>query len=113
MPLQNFKPANHYASEDLVDMINEIIDYCNSLEQRLAVLEGRNKPHMQSKQQKLPKQKKIRGSEKHKGFRLIPDSSGIIINGIYVKEDKSEMIIESAFGGRWHFRPIQDGETSY
>jgi hypothetical protein len=46
------------------------------------------------------------------GFRLIPDSSGIILNGIYVKDDNSEIIIKSAFGGQWHFKPLNDNESS-
>ena len=45
------------------------------------------------------------------GFHLIPDSSGIILNGIFVKDDNSEIIIKSAFGGQWHFRPLQKNET--
>ncbi len=51
------------------------------------------------------KKTKIRGSEKYPGYTLTPNSSGIILNGIYVKEDNSEIIIESAFGGRWIFKP--------
>jgi len=47
-----------------------------------------------------------------KDFRLVPDSAGIILNGIYVKDDNSEIIIKSAFGGQWHFRPLKDGEIS-
>lgn len=46
------------------------------------------------------------------GFRLIPNSAGIILNGIFVKDDNSEMIIQSAFGGQWHFRPLKEKEES-
>ncbi len=47
-----------------------------------------------------------------KDFHLIPHSAGIILNGIFVKNDNSEIIIKSAFGGRWHFRPLEDEEKS-
>lgn len=43
-------------------------------------------------------------------FRLIPNSAGIILNGIFVKEDNSEIIIKSAFGGQWHFKPLTQEE---
>jgi hypothetical protein len=35
------------------------------------------------------------------GFHLVPDSAGIILNGIFVKDDGSEIIIKSAFGVQW------------
>ena len=47
-----------------------------------------------------------------KDFRLIPNSAGIILNGIFVKDDNSEIIIKSAFGGQWHFKPLEDNEQS-
>jgi hypothetical protein len=46
------------------------------------------------------------------GFHLVPNSSGIILNGIFVKDDGSEIIIKSAFGGQWVFRPLKDDEES-
>ena len=46
------------------------------------------------------------------GFRLIPHTAGIILNGIFVKDDNSEIIIKSAFGGQWHFKPLAENETS-
>jgi hypothetical protein len=49
-------------------------------------------------------------NERLQDFRLIPNSSGIILNGIYVKKDNSEIIIRSAFGGEWHFRPLGEEE---
>lgn len=45
-------------------------------------------------------------------FHLVPHSSGIITNGIFVKNDGSEVIIKSAYGGQWHFRPLKDNEVS-
>lgn len=57
------------------------------------------------------KRKKIK-DKRLLDFHLIPNSSGIILNGIFVKNDNSEIIIKSAFGGQWHFRPLKEGETS-
>jgi len=54
--------------------------------------------------------KKTRGANKHQGFRLIPDTSGDLLKGIYVKDDISEIIIESTFGFKWHYRPLKDDE---
>ena len=45
-------------------------------------------------------------------FHLIPNSSGIILDSIWVKNDNSEMIVVSAFGGQWHFKPLNEGEKS-
>jgi hypothetical protein len=46
------------------------------------------------------------------GYRLVPDSSGIILDSIWIKDDNSEIKIKSAFGGEWNFRPLKDGESS-
>lgn len=46
------------------------------------------------------------------GFRLVPDSSGIILDSMWIKEDGSEIIIVSAFGGQWHFRPLKENEKT-
>ena len=46
-----------------------------------------------------------------KDFHLVPHSSGIILNGIFVKDDNSEIIIKSAFGGQWHYRPLKENEN--
>jgi len=45
-------------------------------------------------------------------FRLIPDSLGIILDSMWIKNDNSELIIVSAFGGQWHFKPLAENETS-
>lgn len=49
---------------------------------------------------------------KLEGYRLIPHSSGIILDSIWIKEDNSEIKIKSAFGGEWNFRPLNENETS-
>lgn len=46
------------------------------------------------------------------GYRLIPHTSGIILDSIWIKEDNTEIKIRSAFGGEWNFRPLKDNETS-
>lgn len=46
------------------------------------------------------------------GYRLIPNTSGIILDSIWIKEDNTEIKIRSAFGGEWNFRPLKDNETS-
>jgi len=45
-------------------------------------------------------------------FHLVPDSSGIILDSIWVKNDGAEVIIVSAFGGQWHFKPLEEKEIS-
>lgn len=52
------------------------------------------------------------GDPRLKDFRLIPHTAGIIMDGIYVKNDNSEVIIRSAFGGQWHFKPLADDEDA-
>lgn len=46
------------------------------------------------------------------GYHLIPNSSGIILDSIWVKDDNTEIKIRSAFGGEWNFRPLNNGEVS-
>jgi len=55
------------------------------------------------------KKKKIK---RFPGFHLIPHSSGIILDSIWVKDDNSEIKIISAFGGQWEFRPLKEDENS-
>jgi len=57
------------------------------------------------------KKKKIK-TPRFPDFHLIPNSPGIILDSIWVKNDNSEMIVVSAFGGQWHFRPLKDAEQS-
>lgn len=42
-----------------------------------------------------------------KGFTLVEGSVGIILDSMWIKDDNSELIIKSAFGGKWHFRPLE------
>jgi hypothetical protein len=46
------------------------------------------------------------------GFRLVPETAGKISNGVYVKDDGSEVIIKWAWGGTLIFRPLKEGEKS-
>lgn len=43
--------------------------------------------------------------QKYKGFNLVEDTRGKIIDGVYVKEDFSEFIIAFAWGEKLHFKP--------
>ena len=43
-------------------------------------------------------------------YHLVPNSSGIILDSIWVRNDNSEIKIKSAFGGEWNFRPLKNGE---
>ena len=47
-------------------------------------------------------------------FHLIDGTSGIILDGIFIKNDGSELIIRSGFFGDKYlrFRPLEDNETS-
>ncbi len=55
---------------------------------------------------------KKKRKEKYIDFDLIPNTAGIITNGIYIKKDKSELIISLAWGGDYHFKPMENGEKS-
>lgn len=46
------------------------------------------------------------------GFHLVPNTAGIISNGVYIKDDGSEVKIRFAWGKDLWFRPLKDGEIS-
>jgi len=47
------------------------------------------------------------------GFRLIPETAGAILGGVWIKEDGSELKIKIAWkDGFLHFRPLLDNEKS-
>ena len=59
------------------------------------------------------------GSEKKrrtelKDFHLVGETAGIILDGVWVKNDGSEIIIRSSFFGEryLHFRPLKETEAS-
>ena len=58
------------------------------------------------------KEKKQKLKRRHEGFRLIPHTAGIISNGVYIKDDGSEVKICFAWGKSYIFRPLKDGEVS-
>lgn len=45
---------------------------------------------------------------KYKDFELVPETAGKICAGVYLKEDKSEIIIQFAWGGSLHFKPLTE-----
>ncbi|MBI4029165.1 MAG: hypothetical protein HY376_02265 [Candidatus Blackburnbacteria bacterium] len=50
------------------------------------------------------KQKK----QKYPHFNLVENTTGIILNGVYIKDDFSEIIVSMAWGGDLHFKPESD-----
>lgn len=46
------------------------------------------------------------------GFHLVEGTAGVISNGVYVKDDGSEVKIRFAWGKDLHFRPLKEGEQS-
>ena len=49
---------------------------------------------------------------KIEGYRLIPNTTGIILDSIWISEDGTSIKIKSAYGGEWNFRPLKKGEVS-
>ncbi len=50
---------------------------------------------------------------KLKDFRLLPETAGAILGGIWIKEDGSELKIKIAWkDGFLHFKPLEKGEVS-
>lgn len=47
-----------------------------------------------------------------KDFHLVEETAGKISNGVYMKNDGSEVIIKFAWGKDLHFRPLKEGEKS-
>jgi len=47
-----------------------------------------------------------------KEFHLVEDTAGKISNGVYIKDDGSEVIIKFAWGKSLHFKPLKEGEKS-
>ena len=52
--------------------------------------------------------------EKFKDFKLVEGTAGVILDGVYLKKDKSEVIICSPFwsGKHLHFKPLSEEEKS-
>ena len=46
------------------------------------------------------------------GFHLVENTAGKISNGVYVKDDGSEVLIRFAWGNDLRFRPLKAGEKS-
>jgi hypothetical protein len=40
------------------------------------------------------------------GYKLVPGSVGIILDSIWIHEEKQEIIIKSAFGGQWTWKQL-------
>lgn len=50
-------------------------------------------------------QKKNKKKRKYPNFNLVENTTGILLNGVYVKDDFSEIIVSMAWGGDLHFKP--------
>lgn len=55
-----------------------------------------------------------RNREELKDFHLVEHTTGVIIDGIWVKNDGMELIIRSGFFGDkfLHFKPLEENEIS-
>ena len=40
------------------------------------------------------------------GFELVPETTGKICAGVYIKDDNSEIIIHFAWGRDLHYKPL-------
>ena len=56
-------------------------------------------------------EKKIKKKEL-KDFDLIDKTAGKICNGVYIKKDKTEIIIQFAWGDDLHYRILKEYEES-
>jgi hypothetical protein len=62
------------------------------------------------KEKKKTKKYKLKG---HPDFDFIEGTSGVILDGVWVKKDGSELIIQSSFWDKTlHFRRLKEGEKS-
>jgi len=47
----------------------------------------------------------MKKKNKYPNFNLVENTTGVILNGVYVKDDFSEIIVSMAWGGDLHFKP--------
>lgn len=50
--------------------------------------------------------------QRYPDYDLVPETAGKISNGVYIKKDKSEIIIAFAWGKNLHFKPLAPEEKS-
>lgn len=50
--------------------------------------------------------------ENHLDFELVPETSGKIVDSVWIKNDRTELIIKFSWGDDLHFKPLQDNEKS-
>jgi len=53
-----------------------------------------------------------KNKQKIKGFTLIEGSVGIIIDSMWIKDDRSELIVRSTFGDSWIFKFVEHPKES-
>ena len=54
----------------------------------------------------------MKKKQKFPDFDLIPDTAGVVLNGLYLKKDKSELIVDTAWSGTFYFKPLAENEKS-
>lgn len=47
---------------------------------------------------------------RYKGYDLVPDTTGKIVDSIWIREDKRELIVRFAWGKALHFKPLDEIE---
>lgn len=55
---------------------------------------------------------KSKKKQRYPDFDLVPETGGKISNGVYIKKDKSEIIIAFAWGRNLRFKPLTENEKS-
>ena len=46
------------------------------------------------------------------GYDLIPNTAGVICNGLFIRKDKQEIVIKFAWGKNYRFGELKNGEIS-
>jgi hypothetical protein len=55
---------------------------------------------------------KKKRNPKFEGYHLVENTAGKISNGVYIKDDSSEIIICFAWGDDLRFKPLKENEVS-
>ena len=45
---------------------------------------------------------------KYPGYHVVPETTGKIIDAIYISDDGSALVIDFAWGKALHFKPIEE-----
>ncbi len=50
----------------------------------------------------------MKKNRKYEGYDLIPETTGKISNGVYIRKDNNALIISFAWGRDLHFKPQEE-----